>query len=299
MKHAYLIMAHNEFYILEKLIKLIDDERNDIYLHIDKKVKGFDFEYFKNIPKKSKIFFTDRIDVKWGTNTQIECEYILFKEAFKKHYKYYHLLSGVDLPVASQDVIHNFFDKNNGKEFVIMDNHNVISNESLERIKLYHFFVPLARSKSKILRKLFGMFHFYSIKIQRLFKVNRIKNMNINFRKGANWVSITDEFVSYVLSKENEMMKIFKYSFCADELFVQTLLYNSKFYKNIYSMKNDDYNGIKRSIDWNRGTPYTFKIEDFEELINSGNFWARKFSTKIDKQIIDKIYEKVKSNDKN
>ena len=49
MKHAYLIMAHNEPYILERLLKLIDDKRNDIYLHIDKKWHDFDFEYFKKI----------------------------------------------------------------------------------------------------------------------------------------------------------------------------------------------------------------------------------------------------------
>lgn len=34
MKHAYLILAHNEFVILERLIQSIDDERNDIYIHL-------------------------------------------------------------------------------------------------------------------------------------------------------------------------------------------------------------------------------------------------------------------------
>ena len=48
-KHAYLIMSHNDFYILEKLLRLLDDRRNDIYVHIDKKVKNFDFKYFKKI----------------------------------------------------------------------------------------------------------------------------------------------------------------------------------------------------------------------------------------------------------
>ena len=35
MKHAYLIIAHNEYPVLETLVSMIDDERNDIYLHID------------------------------------------------------------------------------------------------------------------------------------------------------------------------------------------------------------------------------------------------------------------------
>ena len=32
MKHAFLIIAHNEYPILEVLLSMLDDERNDIYL---------------------------------------------------------------------------------------------------------------------------------------------------------------------------------------------------------------------------------------------------------------------------
>lgn len=38
-KHAYMIIAHNEFDLLEILVRLLDDPRNDIYVHIDAKVK--------------------------------------------------------------------------------------------------------------------------------------------------------------------------------------------------------------------------------------------------------------------
>lgn len=36
-KHAYMIIAHNEFDLLEILVRLLDDPRNDIYVHIDAK----------------------------------------------------------------------------------------------------------------------------------------------------------------------------------------------------------------------------------------------------------------------
>ena len=36
-KHAYCIMAHNNWEQLQLLVSAIDDSRNDIYLHIDKK----------------------------------------------------------------------------------------------------------------------------------------------------------------------------------------------------------------------------------------------------------------------
>ena len=35
-RHAYLIMAYNNPEQLIKLIKLLDDSRNDIFVHIDK-----------------------------------------------------------------------------------------------------------------------------------------------------------------------------------------------------------------------------------------------------------------------
>ena len=292
-KQAYLIMAHNDFTVLEKELKLLDNENNDIYLHIDKKVKNFDFDYFKNLIKKSNLYFTKRLDVRWGSFKQIECEYLLFKTASVNNYSYYHLLSGIDMPLKSQIEIYEFFKENKEKEFVCFDNHKNVSISALERVKYYHFFTSLARSKNKLLRKFFQKFHFHSLKIQKKLKVNRLKKVNYEFRKGANWVSVTNEFVKYLLSKEKEVKKIFKYSYCADELFVQTIIYNSKFYQNVYSKKNDDYLGIKRFIDWQRGEPYTFTIEDYDLLMNSNCFWARKFSSQKDKEIIDKIYEKV------
>jgi len=40
MKHAYMIIAHTNFEQLQTLLDLLDDERNDIYLHIDKKARN-------------------------------------------------------------------------------------------------------------------------------------------------------------------------------------------------------------------------------------------------------------------
>ena len=36
-RHAYLILAYKNTYVLQKTIRLLDYEDNDIYFHIDKK----------------------------------------------------------------------------------------------------------------------------------------------------------------------------------------------------------------------------------------------------------------------
>jgi len=98
MKHAYLIMAHGEPYILERLLKSIDDERNDIFLHADRKWHNFDAGKIQSFVKKSRLFFTPRLDIRWGAFSQIECELSLLKMATGNgKYAYYHLLSGVDI----------------------------------------------------------------------------------------------------------------------------------------------------------------------------------------------------------
>ncbi len=295
MKHAYLVIAHNEPYILEKQLKLIDDERNDIYIHIDKKWKDFDFDYFKKIVKKSNLYFTPRLDVRWGTYMQIKCELSLLKMAYSNKYAYYHLISGIDMPLKNQDEIHAFFNENKGCEFVHFDYYDKVKDETIDRIRYYHLFTSKFRNNG-IIARIYNSLHFHLIKFQKKLKINRCKDLNI--RKGANWFSITNDLASYIISNEKFIKRHFKYSYCSDELFVQTLVYNSKFYNNLYLKKDDDYMSIVRYIDWNRGEPYIFKSEDFDELINSKYLFARKFSTKTDKKIIDKLYNYIKGESK-
>ena len=41
-RHAYLIMAHKNDYTFHTLLKLLDDKRNTLFIHMDKKVKHYD-----------------------------------------------------------------------------------------------------------------------------------------------------------------------------------------------------------------------------------------------------------------
>lgn len=292
IKQAFLIMYHTDYYILERLLKQIDNEKFDIYLHIDKKVKDFDYEYTKSIVKKSNIYFVNRLNVNWSTYSQIKCELNLFKEAVKNNYSYYHLISGNDLLLKDSDYIYNFFDKCNKLEFVGYVDFDGINEDILERVKYYHILNKNRRHKNKYIRLLSTKIYYKLVSYQKKIGVNRLKKIDLEIRKGSNWVSITNELVKYILSKEKEIRDVYKYSNCGDELFIQTLVYNSSFKDKIYNEYNDEHKNIKRYIDWNRGEPYTFTINDYDELVNSDCFFARKFSSVLDKEIIDKISRK-------
>lgn len=65
MRHAFLILAHNEFQILKILLSMLDDGRNDIYLHIDKKVVLGPLEQDLFRLAKARLFVLEqRLDVR-------------------------------------------------------------------------------------------------------------------------------------------------------------------------------------------------------------------------------------------
>ena len=108
VKNAYMIMAHNNWKQLKILIRLLDDENNDFYIHIDKSVKIPDIQDIKKQARYSDIIFTNRIRVKWGGYGTINASMILLEEAVKKGYDYYHLMSASDLPLKSNEEINKF-----------------------------------------------------------------------------------------------------------------------------------------------------------------------------------------------
>lgn len=69
MKFAYLIIVHTRFDQVAKLLELLDDEKNDLYVHIDEKVAN-SFDIFQRTLKpsvqKSKIYLVNPHNVTWG-----------------------------------------------------------------------------------------------------------------------------------------------------------------------------------------------------------------------------------------
>ena len=77
-RHAYLIMCHTNFDQLKILLDLLDDERNDLYLHIDKKAAGYSTDEIKQTVKKSNLFFITPMNASWGGDSLVRIEIRLF-----------------------------------------------------------------------------------------------------------------------------------------------------------------------------------------------------------------------------
>lgn len=292
-KHAYLIMAYNDFYLLNILLKQIDSEKNDIYLHIDKKSKELNTEMFFNICKKSKLYIFKEYKIYWGDFSQTECELFLLRKANENmNYSYFHLLSGSDLLLKNSNEVYDFFEESK-KEFIHFESKEMNKNK-VEWINKFYIFQKFLRiSRHKWINKCFKILEIFSIKLQRILKINR-KSLYKQYLTGANWFSITNDLVKYILENEKSIQKQYNFTKSSDEIFLQTLVYNSKFVNNLYNSNFDnDYSACMRYIDWNRGMPYVFMENDFEELIASNMLFARKITTSESGNLINKIFERT------
>lgn len=275
-KHAYLIMAHHRADLLQYLINAIDDFRNDIFIHLDIKSSLFPKQFYS---RYSKLIFIDRINVNWGGYSQIECELKLLKTALDYgHHTYYHLLTGANFPLWNQDYIHNFFFKNNGLEFVGFDS----TSDFSKRTKWYVIFSE-AGKLTGFRGKIILLIRFIFNLLQIIAKIDRNKKHNYIIKKGCVYFSITENFVNYVLSKEKDIKKICRHTILCDEVFIQTILFNSNFINNVFSISNE-YDGCQRDVAWpsvisglHQGC--NFSLKDIDFLLNSKRLFAMKFES--------------------
>lgn len=293
-RHAYLILAHKNFGQLRKLLVLLDDPRNDIFVHVDGKAR-FSPEEWKNVCRFSRlVFISPRLKVYWGGVNSMRCELTLLREAVScGPYSYYHLVSGMDLPIKDQDTIHDFFDRHEGKEFLDFWE---MDEDIYERVRYYtlfpegegNFLTHFINGLCKDIQRTAG----YSI------------NKDVDFHFSSVWFSMTDALARYVISKEDWLEKVFAHTSNCDELFLATVVWNSPFRENLYSRevaKNHAVNlSNMRFIDWSRGGshrhPWTFRSEDWDLLMSVPHFWARKFDEGTDSGIIDRIYRHLAGN---
>lgn len=279
MRFAYLIVAHGSFRLLEELIHVLDSSENDIFVHIDKKCGDINL-HIKT--QYSKLFFINRIAVEWGGVSVIKATLNLLRESVKGNYDYYHLLSGVDFPIKSNKHIAEFFEKNKGKEFVGFCD---VDKQLMEnRLAYYHLI------KGNKVRNSYRMYNLNEklIRIQKKLNIKHIRDVSC-FRKGCNWFSITNQLAQDLVKNSSKLLKIYKYTNCADEIFLQTYIYQNSLMDRLYNVK-DEYMGCVRKIDWQRGIPYVWQLKDYEELINAPSYclYARKFS-EADMELVKKI----------
>lgn len=270
MRHAFLIIAHDRPEELRRLILALDDPDHDIYVHLDKKSK-LDSHTFSGLTSHSTLTFIPRRKVVWGGSSQIAVELDLFAAAHQQGgYRYYHLLSGVDYPVKSNDYIHHYFEQHDGQNFIAIE-------ENGPRFRLrfdqYHFLQNTLVGKR---RNLWKYIDFASCYMQKAVGIRRFPQKK-DIRKFINWVSVTDEVVDLIVIRKEAILKQYRFTYCCDEVFLLEQIQDTPLYQTVAPQGNLRY------IEWvwmskHDSSPRTLTMQDITTLEKPDILFARKFN---------------------
>ena len=287
-RHAYLITAYEDRRQLEQLLSLLDDARNDIYLQVDSngtlRTNGL-------VVDRSALTVLPPFPIFWGGYSFIQAQLDLLAAASRGGYHYYHVLTGSDLPLVSQDRVHER-----------------LENSDIEYVDFTPEYHPFAHWKAAYYHLLvehrlyrrhrsFRLVGHALVKIQAALGVDRSRRSGESYYHGSSYFSITHGFAEYILTHQPWVKRTFHHTLACDEVYVQTLLMKSPFRGRL-----PDPDSVKvanlRHIDWKRrekNSPRTFRMVDYDALKEASQdcLFARKFRTAVDREITDTIVRRL------
>jgi hypothetical protein len=293
MNHGFLITAYKNPDELAGLIKILDSEESFFFIHIDKKSALLKEPIVLDLKQRANVHIVDNpLRVHWGGFSHLRAILYLTKIALEnKEIKYFHALSGQCFPIRPVNEIFDFFEKNNGKEFI--DYFDLpatcwANNGGMDRMDYYHLH-DILNTKSKRFEKR----NLDYIKLQKFLNLKRsYSDQYPKLYGGSTWWSLSRralEYVSDFIRNTPGFYERFKHTFCTEEIFFQTILLNSPFRENIV---NDNL----RYIDWNArngNCPANLDETDFHLLLNSNKLFARKFEKNISEKLKKMIIESL------
>lgn len=284
MKHGFLILTHHSPKKTYDQVARLQSPNHYFFIHFDKKAQiDEEDEFYKKLAGYSNVhILKDRITIQWGSMSIVKATINLMREALKTpDIGYLHLISGECMPVKSNSYFDDFFERNNGKQFL---HHFPLpksgTGPTFQRLNKYHFhdyFNPRSAKPKDVvikyinsgLRKLqrglgaIGIHRRYSSKLPALYA-------------GSQWWSLSSAMCNYVLhylQEHPEFMARFRFSQIPDELFIQTIVMNSPFSK-------DALNQNLRFINFAGATssPHPLTMANLEDIAKEDILIARKFT---------------------
>lgn len=278
MQIAHIILVHKDPLQVMRMIKSCTHSNIDFWIHVDAKCNANDFEEVLNLENVYTV--QPRVKVQWGGYSIVQATLNVLHAAIRsgKKYSYFNFLSGQDYPIKRAAEFYTFLQQNTGVEFAGSIAYNTRKEDA---VRITSYYLHEYNFPGKLLAE----------RIMNRFLPARQFPFNYAIRKGNQWITITNAAVNYILDflKANpEYAKYFRLTHAPDEFFFQTILYNSHFKEKIKDV-------CLQYIDWseNKKSPKTLTIQDSENLLQSPLFFARKFDSKVDENILNLLDKQV------
>ncbi len=280
-KIAHLLLVHQKPGQVARLVKRLYHSNSVIFIHVDKKANLSDFT--ESIPPAAHIrYIKKRESIRWGAFSMVRATLSSFKEIinYDKHFDFIDLRSGADYVLKPINEIHDYLSKHKGRSFIAFEYPNSPwLVEAHKRVNTYQLIDYDFKGK-----------YFLQKLVNRITK-RRDVPMDMELSGGSQWFTMSIDHVKYCLAfvtRNPAFVRFFKHTWIPDELFFHTILVNSVYSESIV---NDNH----LYVDWseNKFNPKVLTSANFEHLIASNKWYARKFDITVDESLLDKLDDQI------
>lgn len=267
MTHCIIMTAYKDDELINTFLSKVPRDWG-VYIHIDRKSKLQPSDI-----RHANAFIEKKYKIYWGGQEHLLAFLDLLANAHKKHFDYYHLVTGQDYFASSPE---NFDD-------VVGDiGNNYIEIHPLPRPGWWNGGYEILQYKT--FTSYFNIKKGVKHKIHQLFwdlqKLLHIKHSLPSYPLycGSVYCSLTDAAVDFSLNSDVslDLINRTRNSICSEEIFFQSVIMNSPY-------KDKVVNNNLRYIDWSspiRGNvPAVLNESYFDDIVSSRRLFCRKIDS--------------------
>ena len=293
----YLVLAHKDFDQVQLLINKIKTKNSKIYVHVDGKVKVF--------PKlKNTTLIKDRIRTNWWWFSLVKCELNGIKEIYKNMKEWDHLvvISWQCRPIQKMEDIEKYINALGDESCLDYEN---ITKESTQKVDRYYFndlklYMPHLDKwlYTLINDKLWHNMRWTKIPmttvilsyiVSLILPKRKYLLSNYTLYKWWQWICLSQKHVKWMMEflkteKWKKFYNSFKFTNCSDEIFFQTLIYNSPMKDEV---RNETLWYLERIE--TASSPYILTTDYYDKIKKSWKLFARKFDINVDRDIVERL----------
>ena len=308
--NAVMIMFHKNIEQVLRLVSACSSPETVIILHIDKKY-NLDAAQLEQLSQMDRVYLTDtRFSGVLDTRSLVDIAMEMVKKAkdveklLGVHFRYYMLLSGQDYLIKPISYINDAL-RNAYPEPLIDCTPHAPDNWIYHKFRycpLVYAMSPAADGASgplRILLKVVRRLVAISARALRLDDFHRFQRKGIAIYGGSAWWILPDVAIDYILSEYDaapDYVTALLDTNTPEETFFQIMTMRSPV-KDLVHINPADmvaqhcktwayFTDVGKPF---KGHPYIFTTEEYDRLITS-DFWiARKFDSTIDSRILDML----------
>ncbi len=322
IKLAILILAHKNLDQLIRLITNLFHGNIDVFVHLDKKwrIGKDEIESIKQINESHLIICENRFSAfldKWSL-IEATMEIIRTVKMVEKKkeikFHYYALLSGQDYPIKSLNLLLDKLSVSYPKPFIDctpFDKKNWLKKK-FKTLPIENNFQLWFRQNMQpcLLRKVIKLpffLFFYFLKIIIPTPFIQLTKLQCSLYGGSAWWILPDVVIDEVyrrfFNSNDLIVNLLSRTFTPEETFFQIMTMQSKVANLVeVNEKNDilqnclTYAHFRDEGKPFTGHPYILSKNDFNKLIKLPQFFARKFDTTVDSEILNVLDEYLMRN---